>query len=57
MGISHDAGYITGAQVFVSLARVAAEFAEPGNAVTVVWGEDPNSRRRDTPAGTPRGYH
>ncbi len=45
VGISHDAGYITGEQVFVSLASVDAEHAEPGTEVVVVWGEDPVSRK------------
>lgn len=45
VGISHDAGYITGEQVFVSLASVDAEIAEPGTEVTVVWGESPVSTK------------
>ncbi|KQV08239.1 aminomethyltransferase family protein [Leifsonia sp. Root112D2] len=45
VGISHDAGYITGEQVFASLASVDAEHAEPGTEVTVVWGEHPNSTK------------
>ncbi|MCY1158478.1 MAG: aminomethyl transferase family protein [Citricoccus sp.] len=45
VGISHDAGYITGEQVFVSLASVEASHAEPGTEVTVVWGEEPNSAK------------
>src|SRR5699024_2034855 len=43
VGISHDVGYITGEQVFASLASVDASHAEPGTEVTVVWGEEPNS--------------
>ena len=45
VGISHDAGYITGEQVFASLASVDAAHAEPGTEVVVVWGEDPVSRK------------
>jgi len=45
VGISHDVGYITGEQVFVSLASVDAAHAEPGTEVVVVWGEQPNSRK------------
>ena len=45
VGISHDAGYITNEQVFASLASVEHDFATPGTQVTVVWGEEPNSRK------------
>lgn len=45
VGISHDAGYITGEQVFASLASVDAAHAEPGTEVTVIWGEQPNSTK------------
>lgn len=45
VGISHDAGYITGEQVFVSLASLDAAHAQPGTEVTVVWGEEPNSTK------------
>ena len=45
VGVSHDAGYITGEQVFASLASVDAEHAEPGTEVVVVWGEDPISTK------------
>ncbi|HRO30718.1 MULTISPECIES: aminomethyl transferase family protein [Micrococcaceae] len=45
IGISHDAGYITGEQVFVSLASVEASHAEPGTEVSVMWGEEPNSAK------------
>ncbi len=45
VGISHDVGYITGEQVFVSLASVDAAHAEPGTEVFVVWGEEPNSTK------------
>ena len=45
VGISHDVGYITGEQVFVSLASIDAGHAEPGTEVVVVWGEDPVSEK------------
>ncbi|WES64131.1 hypothetical protein P0L94_16895 [Microbacter sp. GSS18] len=45
VGISHDAGYITGEQVFASLASLDAAHAEPGTEVVVVWGEEPNSTK------------
>ena len=45
VGISHDAGYITGEQVFVSLASLDAAHAEPGTEVVLVWGEQPNSTK------------
>lgn len=45
VGISHDAGYITNEQVFASLASVEHDFATPGTEVTVLWGEEPNSRK------------
>jgi glycine cleavage system aminomethyltransferase T len=43
VGISHDCGYITNEQAFVSLASVDASAAEPGTRVVVTWGEEPNS--------------
>lgn len=45
IGVSHDAGYITNEQAFVSLASVDAAHAEPGTEVTVLWGEEPVSRK------------
>ncbi|MGO2110675.1 MAG: aminomethyl transferase family protein [Pseudoclavibacter sp.] len=45
VGISHDVGYITGEQVFVSLASVDTAHAEPGTEVSVVWGESPVSTK------------
>ena len=45
VGISHDAGYITGEQVFASLASIEAAYAATGTEVTVVWGESPNSTK------------
>ncbi len=45
VGLSHDVGYITGLQSFVSLASIDEAHAEPGTRVTVVWGESPNSTK------------
>jgi glycine cleavage system aminomethyltransferase T len=45
VGVSHDCGYIVGEQVFASLASVDAAVAAPGTEVTVLWGEEPNSRK------------
>lgn len=45
IGVSLDAGYITNEQVFLSLAAVEAEYAEPGTEVVVVWGESPVSTK------------
>jgi vanillate/3-O-methylgallate O-demethylase len=45
VGISHDAGYLTNEQAFVSLATVEAEYTEPGTEVMLVWGENPNSTK------------
>lgn len=45
VGISHDCGYITNEQVFVSLASIENDWAEPGTEVTVIWGEEPNSNK------------
>jgi vanillate/3-O-methylgallate O-demethylase len=45
VGVSHDVGYITGEQVFVSLASLDEAHATPGTRVTVLWGEDPNSTK------------
>lgn len=45
VGISHDVGYITNEQAFVSLASIDTAYAEPGTQVSVVWGEEPNSRK------------
>lgn len=45
VGISHDVGYITNEQAFVSLASIDEQFCEPGTEVTVVWGENPNSEK------------
>lgn len=45
VGISHDVGYITNEQAFVSLASVDLAFAEPGTEVSVIWGEEPNTTK------------
>lgn len=45
VGISHDVGYSVNEQVFMSLASVAPEAAEPGTRVEVLWGEDPNTAK------------
>lgn len=45
VGISHDCGYLTNEQAFVSLATIDADLAEPGTEVEVVWGESPNSTK------------
>ena len=45
VGISHDAGYLTNEQAFISLASIDTEFAEPGTEVVLVWGESPVSTK------------
>jgi vanillate/3-O-methylgallate O-demethylase len=45
VGISHDVGYITNEQAFISLASVDLEHAEPGTEVELVWGESPVSMK------------
>lgn len=45
VGVSHDAGYITNEHAFVSLASIDKAWAEPGTAVAVVWGEEPNTAK------------
>lgn len=45
VGISMDCGYMANEQVFASLATIDSGAAEPGTAVTVMWGEDPNTRK------------
>jgi vanillate/3-O-methylgallate O-demethylase len=44
-GISHDCGYIANDAAFVSLASIDVAHAEQGTEVTVLWGEEPNSRK------------
>lgn len=43
--MSFDCGYITNEQAFVSLATIDKQLSEPGTQVTVLWGEEPNSRK------------
>jgi vanillate/3-O-methylgallate O-demethylase len=45
VGISHDCGYIVNEQTFASLASIELAQATPGTQVTVVWGENPNTRK------------
>jgi len=45
VGVSMDVGYLANERAFVSLATVAPEFAATGTEVTVIWGEDPVSRK------------
>lgn len=45
VGVSHDCGYIVNEQTFASLASIDLAHAEPGTQVTVLWGENPNSRK------------
>ena len=44
-GLSLDVGYLANEHAFVSLATVDAAASEPGTAVTVLWGERPNSAK------------
>ncbi len=45
VGVSHDCGYIVNDKTFASLASIDLEHAAPGTPVTVLWGEEPNSRK------------
>ena len=45
VGLSFDCGYIYNERAFVSLATIENASAEPGTEVTVLWGEQPNSRK------------
>jgi hypothetical protein len=45
VGFSLDCGYIANESAFVSLATVDPEHSEPGTELTVLWGEQPNSRK------------
>ncbi len=45
VGISMDCGYMANEQLFASLATIDVASAEPGTEVTVVWGEEPNTRK------------
>lgn len=45
VGVSHDCGYMVNEQTFASLASIDLAHAAPGTKVTVLWGENPNSRK------------
>ncbi len=45
VGMSMDLGLIANEQAFISLASVDLEHCKPGTEVTVLWGENPNSRK------------
>ncbi|HWK14575.1 MAG TPA: aminomethyl transferase family protein [Rhizobiaceae bacterium] len=45
VGMSTDVGYITNERAFISLASVDLDLAKPGSEVTVLWGENPNTRK------------
>jgi vanillate/3-O-methylgallate O-demethylase len=45
VGISMDCGYMANEQVFASLATIDISASEPGTEVTVIWGEEPNTRK------------
>ena len=45
VGISLDVGYLANEKVFLSLATIDLDYAKTGTEVTVLWGEDPNSRK------------
>lgn len=45
VGVSHDVGYITNEQAFISLASIDPAHAEPGTEVEVLWGEEPNTAK------------
>jgi vanillate/3-O-methylgallate O-demethylase len=45
VGISMDCGYIYNERAMVSLATIDRSFAEPGNKVVILWGEQPNSAK------------
>lgn len=44
-GMSTDVGYIANEHAFISLATIDRELTEPGTAVSVLWGEQPNSAK------------
>jgi vanillate/3-O-methylgallate O-demethylase len=44
-GISMDCGYIFNERVSVSLATVEVALATPGTELSLLWGENPNSRK------------
>jgi vanillate/3-O-methylgallate O-demethylase len=45
VGISMDVGYIANERAFVSLATLDTAVSRPGNQVSVLWGEQPNSAK------------
>jgi len=45
VGMSTDVGYIANERAMISLASIDLSLAEPGTEVTVLWGEDPNTRK------------
>ena len=45
VGLSLDVGYVSNERAFLSLATVDRAVAEPGTEVTVLWGEEPNSKK------------
>lgn len=45
VGISFDSGFLANERVFLSLATIDLEQAEPGTEVVVVWGEEPNTHK------------
>lgn len=45
VGISMDCGYVYNHHAMISLATIERGLAEPGTQVTVVWGEQPVSRK------------
>ncbi len=50
VGVSTDCGYVTFDQLYMSLACVDEAFAESGQRVEVLWGEDPISRKAQVEA-------
>ena len=45
VGISMDCGYMANEQVFASLATIDGAASVTGTEVTVMWGEEPNTRK------------
>lgn len=44
-GMSTDVGYNYNDRVMISIASIDPSLAEPGNEVTVLWGEEPNTSK------------
>lgn len=44
-GLSFDCGYATNEQAFLSLATIDKRHSKPGTVLTLLWGEEPNSRK------------